>query len=80
MRFQILPDSTVDSIEWAGSLWIGYEKYQAGQAFYNREAAYKSAAEHGCQIGTELSGRDRFQSVALVRVNCPPRAVRHIDS
>ena len=80
MRFQILPDSTVDSIEWAGSLWIGYEKYQAGQAFYNREAAYKSAVEHECQIGTELSGRDRFQSVGLVSVSCPPRAVRHMES
>jgi hypothetical protein len=80
MRFRILPNSTVDSIEWAGSLWIGYEKYEAGPAFYNREAAYKSAVEHGCQISTELSGRDRFQSVALVPVNCPPRAVRHIES
>jgi hypothetical protein len=74
MRFRILPDSTVDSIEWAGSLWIGYENYQVGPPSDNRETAYKSAVEHGCQIGTELSGRDRFQSVELVPVHCPPRA------
>jgi hypothetical protein len=70
-KFQILPNSTVDSIEWAGALWIGYEDYHVGPASNIREAAHRSAVEHGCRIGTEVSGRDRFRSVTLVPVNCP---------
>jgi hypothetical protein len=74
MRFQIFPNSTVGSIQWAGGLWIGYENGQAGPPSYNREAAHRLAVEHGCQTGIELSGRDRFRSVALLPVNCPTSA------